>query len=153
MKIFITVLAIISTVSFASAGVSANQPYDLGISIVELSDSTTIDNIENKKLALKVELRKKNKTALVSAAKCEALSLGVIGIFLYKVLNKARSSSGSSNSSNLYYSFEFNAGGFIIGVIGGLMIIVVGLGGSVYTVLKLISTLKKNKADYKRSLK
>jgi hypothetical protein len=38
--------------------------------------------------------------------------------------------------------------------LGNLIVaIVVGLGGSVLIVAKLITTLVKNKADYKRSLK
>lgn len=140
MKIFITVLAIISAVSFSTAGVSANQPYDLGISIVELSDSTTTDNIEKKKWELKTELRKKNKKALVSAATGGAVLLGGIGL----VLMANGSSSGSSSSSTPWVAVDF---GQII------VVIAAGVIGTVIIVAKLIYTLVNNQADYKRSLK
>ena len=140
MKIFITVLAIISAVSFSTAGVSANQPYDFGISIVELSDSTTTDNIEKKKWELKTELRKKNKKALVSAATGGAVLLGGIGL----VLMANGSSSGSSSSSTPWVAVDF---GQII------VVIAAGVIGTVIIVAKLIYTLVNNQADYKRSLK
>ena len=140
MKIFITILAIISAVSFSTAGVSANQPYDFGISIVELSDSTTTDNIEKKKWELKTELRKKNKKALVSAATGGAVLLGGIGL----VLMANGSSSGSSSSSTPWVAVDF-----------GQIIVVIAAGGigTVIIVAKLIYTLVNNQADYKRSLK
>jgi uncharacterized membrane protein SpoIIM required for sporulation len=140
MKIFITILAIISAVSFSTAGVSANQPYDFGISIVELSDSTTTDNIEKKKWELKTELRKKNKKALVSAATGGAVLLGGIGL----VLMANGSSSGSSSSSTPWVAVDF---GQII------VVIAAGVIGTVIIVAKLIYTLVNNQADYKRSLK
>ena len=141
MRLIITALAFIFFVLFSIADVSANHPYDFGVSIVELSDSTTADNFENKKLELKAELKKKNGKAFVSAVISEALLLGSIGVFL--LLDD--SSSGSSNSQP-WVAVDYDLGNLIVAI-------VVGLGGSVLIVAKLITTLVKNKADYKRSLK
>jgi len=142
MRLFITALAFISSASLSIANVSVNLPYDYGVSIEELSDSTTADNFENKRLELKTELREKNRKAIVSACKREALLLGGVGFFLL-----ITNSSSGSNSSQPWVAVDLSGLGNLI------VAIVVGLGGSVLTLAVLITSLVKNKAEYKRSLK
>jgi len=141
MRLFITALVFISSASLSIANVSVNLPYDYGVSIEELSDSTTADNFENKRLELKTELREKNRKAIVSACKREALLLGGVGLFLL-----ITNSSSGSNSSQPWVAVDYDLGNLIVAI-------VVGLGGSVLTLAVLITSLVKNKAEYKRSLK
>ena len=132
MRNLFTALAFISSVSLSIAGVSANQPYDFGVSIVELSDSTTTDDFENKKMELELDLIRKNKKARTSAG-IESLVLSV-GVMIF--LNKG------SNTNSLLESFE------------ALQIAsVVVLVGYVIIAVKYFITREKNRTDYKRSLK
>ena len=69
--------------------------------------------------------------------------LSIVGLFLLAVITN---SSSGSNSSQPWVAVDYDLGNLIVAI-------VVGLGGSVLTLAVLITSLVKNKAEYKRSLK
>jgi len=138
MRNLFTALAFISSVSLSIAGVSANQPYDFGVSIVELSDSTTTDDFENKKMELILERSRKNHKAFRTARIEQYVLAGGIGIYMLTSMSSNSSSSGPSYAVDL----------------GPLEVAWTALWiGHVVIGVKLICTLLINQTSYQKSLK
>ena len=129
MNHLLTALCFISALSFSTANVSANQPYDFGISLVELSDSNTIDNFETELMELYFEKRKKKNKALVSyVIELSVLTAG-IGIYV------------STATPATWIDLQPLINAWVAGLVGSMLI-----------TLKLVGTLIRIEKNFNRNV-
>ena len=144
MKLLITALACMISVSVIGQCRETNNSisdYTFELSIAEFSDSTLMNNIPNKSEELRADFIKRRKRAFAIMG----IEVGLLAGGVLLVHGIKNSNSGSASGSDPWVGADIDITGFVTRIVAVIACVGVIIG-------TLVSSLVKNKRDYKKGM-